>query len=304
MAGERTLTAMYDTEGAARSARDGLLKLGIPRDAIHIRAGSSSAAGATAPAGSTATEDRGFWAELKDLFVTEEDSHTYDEGVRRGGHLVTVRVGEDMADRAEDVLEKADPVDIDSRAESWRQSGWTGHQGAAAGATGERAGGLREGEERLQVAEEELRVGKRAVQRGGVRVRSYVTERPVEEQVSLRQEHVHLERRPVDGGVAKPGDAVFEERTIEATERGEEAVVDKQARVKEEVAIRKDADTRTETVRDSVREQHVEVEDDRTGGTARTGPAGAGATGTRTTGTTGTGTGTGATTATDPLKKK
>jgi len=95
-----------------------------------------------------------------------------------------------------------------------------------------------------------------------VRVRSYVTERPVEEQVELRQEHVSIERRPVNRELA-PGDAAFEERTIEAVERGEEAVVSKTARVTEEIDLRKDVEHATETVRDTVRKQEVEVEDDR-----------------------------------------
>ena len=42
----------------------------------------------------------------------------------------------------------------------------------------------------IPVVEEDLRVGKREVGGGRVRVRSYVTERPVEEQVELRQERV------------------------------------------------------------------------------------------------------------------
>ena len=115
----------------------------------------------------------------------------------------------------------------------------------------------------VQAAEEELRVGKRDVGRGSVRVRSYVTERPVEEQVDLRQERVTIERRPVDREVA-PGEATFAERTIEAVERGEEAVVSKVARVTEEIGLRKDVDHETETVRDTVRKQEIEVEDDRT----------------------------------------
>ena len=61
-----------------------------------------------------------------------------------------------------------------------------------------------------------------------------------------------------------PGDAAFEERTIEAVERGEEAVVSKTARVTEEIGLRKDVERETETVRDTVRKQEVEVEDDRT----------------------------------------
>ena len=78
-----------------------------------------------------------------------------------------------------------------------------------------------------------------------MRVRSYVTERPVEEQVELRHEHVGIERRPVDREVA-PGDAAFQERTIEAVERGEEAVVSKTARVTEEIGLRKDVERETE----------------------------------------------------------
>ena len=119
------------------------------------------------------------------------------------------------------------------------------------------------GDDTVQVAEEELRVGKREVGGGRVRVRSYVTERPVEEQVELRQERVTIERQPVDRP-AMPGDAAFEARTIEAVERGEEAVVSKTARVTEEIGLRKDVERETETIRDTVRKQEVEVEDDRT----------------------------------------
>ncbi len=71
-----------------------------------------------------------------------------------------------------------------------------------------------------------------------------------------------VERRPVDRELA-PGEAAFQERTIEAVERGEEAVVSKTARVTEEIGIRKEVERETETVRDTVRKQEVEVEDDR-----------------------------------------
>jgi uncharacterized protein (TIGR02271 family) len=138
-----------------------------------------------------------------------------------------------------------------------------GSGAALAGGTGARA--VTEGEETIQAAEEQLHVGKREVGRGSVRVRSYVTERPVEEQVELRQERVTVERRPVEREL-QPGEAAFQERTIEAVERGEEAVVDKRARVTEEIGLRKDVATETETVRDTVRKQEVEVEEDRAGG--------------------------------------
>jgi uncharacterized protein (TIGR02271 family) len=86
--------------------------------------------------------------------------------------------------------------------------------------------------------------------------------------VNLREEHVHVERRPVDRP-ATAADAAFKDHTITATEMAERAVVDKQARVVEEVSVHKDAQTRTETISDKVRRTEVEVEDDR--GTTGTG---------------------------------
>jgi uncharacterized protein (TIGR02271 family) len=121
---------------------------------------------------------------------------------------------------------------------------------------------MNEGQTSIPVVEEELRVGKREVERGGVRVRTGIEERPVEEQVRLREEHVNVERRPVDRPAteadirraAQPG-------TIEVRERAEEPVVQKQARVVEEVVVGKDVEQRTETVRDSVRRTDVEIEE-------------------------------------------
>jgi stress response protein YsnF len=84
----------------------------------------------------------------------------------------------------------------------------------------------------------------------------------VQEQVSLREERVDIERRPVDRPVAA-GDDAFRERVVEASETAEEAVVAKEARVTGEVVVRKTAEERTETVRDTVRRTEVEVEDER-----------------------------------------
>ena len=117
-------------------------------------------------------------------------------------------------------------------------------------------------QDRIQVLEENLRVGKREVGAGRIRVRSYVVERPVEEQVTLREERVTLDRHPVDRPVGAVGTDAFRERTIDVTATSEEAVVAKDVRVVEEIGLRKDTSQRTETVKDSVRRTEVEVEDD------------------------------------------
>ncbi len=116
-----------------------------------------------------------------------------------------------------------------------------------------------EGEQVIPVVEEELQVGKRAVERGGARVNVDVEEKPVEEQVNLREERVRVERRPVDRPLTD-ADEAFKEGTIEMRETVEQPVVQKAARVIEEVVIGKDVNERTETVRDTVRRTDVNVE--------------------------------------------
>ena len=132
--------------------------------------------------------------------------------------------------------------------------------GAVDRATTRRTDLDREGELTIPKVEEELRVGKRAVEGGGVRVRTYVEEVPVNEQVTLREERVDVERRPVDRAVGDADIDAFQEGTFEVRERSEEAVIDKQARVTEEIRVRKDVDQRTETIQDTVRRTDVDVE--------------------------------------------
>jgi uncharacterized protein (TIGR02271 family) len=225
---------------------------------------------------------------LSSLSLPEEDTAVLSEGFRRGGGVVHAQVPDGRFEEVAAALEASGAVDLDEREASWRKEGWTGATApvATSGATAAHttSGATRPGnvqqlgtandEASIPIIEERLRVGKREAGHGRVRIRSYVVETPVEEQVTLRQEHVQVERRPVDRPVAGT-EAAFGERTIEATERSEEAVVSTEARVKEEVSLRKTAEERTETVRDTVRRTEVEVDDDRKTGAARTAnPAG------------------------------
>ncbi len=61
---------------------------------------------------------------LADLGVPEDDAHTYAEGVRRGGTLVSVKLHESQAAPVTDILERHSPVDVESRGSTWQQSGW------------------------------------------------------------------------------------------------------------------------------------------------------------------------------------
>ena len=192
--------------------------------------------------------------------VPDEHARYYEEGVRRGGTLVTVVAADEQAERVMEIMNRHQPVDIEDRAATWRKSGAAGVAAGPAQATGTARRAESGEQQHIPVVEEELRVGKQQVQTGGVRVNARVQETPVEEQVQLRQEHVRVERHPTDRpATAADFNQAFKGGTIEVTERAEEAVVQKEARVVEEVVVGKEASQRTETVRDTVRRTDVDV---------------------------------------------
>ena len=113
------------------------------------------------------------------------------------------------------------------------------------------------GEATLALSEEQMAVGKRVVDRGTTRVRRFVVETPVAQDVSLHSERVSVERRPASG--AAPVMPAFTDRVVEIAETDEEAVIGKTVRVAEEVVIRRTGNDRTETVHDTVRREDVEI---------------------------------------------
>jgi uncharacterized protein (TIGR02271 family) len=117
-----------------------------------------------------------------------------------------------------------------------------------------------DGRTAIPVVQEDLKIGKREVQRGGVRVFSRIIETPVNESVNLREEHVNVERRPVDQPISAADVGAFKEQSIEMRETAEEAVVQKSARVVEEVLVNKEVTQRQEQINDTVRRTDVQVE--------------------------------------------
>lgn len=282
----QTVTALFDTRPQAMAAIEKLTEAGIPRTSIRIMPETDSPATTTTnhTAYDRSRDEKGFWASLGDFFMPDEDRYSYSEAMHRGSIVVSVSGEDVMVDRAEDILEQHGTVNLDEREAAWKKEGWAGYNAptAAAGMTPTAASGTASkstglaahgagddvGTERLQEVEERLKVGKRQVSSGRVKVRSYVVETPVSEQVNLRSETVHVERRPVDRAIPVGEDA-FRDRTIEATATSEEAVVSKEARVTGEVLLRKDVEQHSETITDKVRSTKVEVEDERAGGAAR-----------------------------------
>ena len=164
----------------------------------------------------------------------EDDARGYAKAARGGKTLVAARAPEDKVDAAVDLIERYESSEAE---------------------------GVKEQGETVQEVEEELSVGKRKVATGGVRVTSSVSETPVEETVTLREEQVAAKRKPADRKLSpEEAEAAFEEKTVEVLGTSEEAKVSKAARVTGEVALGKQVEEREETVQDTVRRTEVEVE--------------------------------------------
>lgn len=267
----RQITAFFDSRAEAEAARQRIEALGIDSYDVEIVEGAQDAST------TTTHDDRGFMDKLSDFFMGEDDRHAYSEGLRRGGTLLTVMTTGSNRDRIVDILDDEGTVDMNAREETWRDDGWSGYEAAAttpavgspgmAEASTPFGGASPEGDT-IDVVREDVRIGKREVDHGRVRVRTYVVEDDVSEDVTLRDEHVEVHRTPVDRAA---GTDAFRDQTIEAEEHTEEVVVSKEARVVEEIRLDKTSDSHTETVHETERHTEVEIDDERRDGLSRDG---------------------------------
>jgi uncharacterized protein (TIGR02271 family) len=179
---------------------------------------------------------------LVQMGVPGDEARRYVDGVKKGYTLETVLIDDDKAEEALEIMREHSLGEETPRPDAQRR--------AIAGATGDQV---------LPVIVEELSVGKREVGAGGVRATTRIRETPAEEEVTLREERVDVERRAVDRPVSDADDA-FRDRTVEVVATSEEPVVTKRARVIEEIVIHKNVDSRTQKVKDTVRRTDVDVQ--------------------------------------------
>ena len=225
---------------------------------------------------------------LSDTGVSKADADIYAEALRRGGSLVLLTVADRNEARVTSILERHDPIDTDATVARWRAEGWKKYDHKAkpydttkadaeralmqkesartrhAATPGQRDNTTSRKVETLKGVEEDVSISKRDTASGeGVRARSYVVETPVEEELTLVDESVSVERnkvnKPVGSGVAERA-LSGGEKVVEMQERHERAVVDKKARVTEEVEVAKTHKERDRTVRATERERRVEIE--------------------------------------------
>ncbi len=236
-----TLVCLFHHPALAQAATANLTRAGIPASSIsliHDGSGSSEFSSTT----------------LDSLGVPARDLDHLREGVSAGGVVVAVKTTSEHERDVEAVFEQNHSKVIDEAVADARpvQAAIVPPVAAPVAEAAAMA---------IPIVEEELVVGKQTVDRGGVRVYRRVIEVPVEESIQLAEEHVSVERHPVDRAVTDQDLRMQGERTIELTETAEEAVVGKSAHVVEEVHIGKVATDRTEQIHDTVRRTEVELEE-------------------------------------------
>lgn len=284
---ERTIFALFDDALAALGAAGALEREGYPREAVSLlvpdprgryarvdepappsdrgprqrvfqplqfpELGPAAITGPLTPA--LTGDERG--ATLVDalaaLGLPDPAARHYFESMRRGQATLAVQVPDDAARNTVDLLRRLHARAVDDTGAPTRAP-----EPALPSAPPARDD-VRD-QVTVPVVEEHLEIGKRQVQRGGVRIHSHVVEEPVEERVSLREERVTVERRPVYRDATDDDLADFQEGSIEIHETIEEPVIVKRRRVVEEIVVGKQTRERTETISDTIRKQHVSVE--------------------------------------------
>jgi uncharacterized protein (TIGR02271 family) len=260
-----TIVAIYDNAADAGAAVADLHDAGIPASAIEQHS-KDTGYGTDSRDLAVTTETHktgGFWAWLTGEGTDETHHALYDRSIESGSTVVTVVTDEMKIDTITAILESHSPVDLTERHDHYGMDNSVASDAAYThpvetapvgyAATTERAGGT---EEVIALSEEQLEVGKRLIDRGTTRIRRYVVERPVEEQITLRNETVNVYRRPASGAAVV---GAFTDKTIEVNETAEEAVIAKTAHVVEEVVVGKTVEDRVETVHETLRRDEVEI---------------------------------------------
>ena len=231
--GTTTLVCLFHQDGHARAALDDLQRAGVDPSSITTLSGK--------------TEGNSVLSTLETMGVPQRDLKHLQDGVEGGGTLIAVSAISDHVTVVERIFGNHQATKIDEAVRDDEPEALAPAVSASEGV--------------IPIVEEELEVGKRTVDQGGVRVYRRVVEMPVEESIRLREEHVVVDRKPVDR-LATPADLEAQgTRSFELTETAEEAVVGKSSHVVEEILVGKVAGEHTEHIQDTVRRTEVEIEE-------------------------------------------
>ncbi|HYJ63007.1 MAG TPA: YsnF/AvaK domain-containing protein [Parafilimonas sp.] len=275
------VVGIFNNADEAKNAVDKLVNSGFDRSNVDYARGSDS--GYYTDDENRNDNESGISRFFKDLFDNKDESNRYTR-VAKDRYVVTVHTeapGE--AHRASELLDEYGAVDVDEKDHEFTMQNknaddtYSNRPNYNPDVVNERNrsyddvranrqkddtyfNDTNKESKKIPVIQEDLEIGKKIVETGGIRLRSRIIEKPVEKTIRLREEHVNVERTKVNRPATDEDFNNFKEETVEMREHGEVPVVNKNAKVVEEVSVNKKVNEREETVRDNVRRKEVDVE--------------------------------------------
>ncbi|EMR03563.1 YsnF/AvaK domain-containing protein [Cesiribacter andamanensis] len=232
-----SVVALFDKPDQAQDAVQALLNQGIKREHIDVHARRASA--------DKDDDHSSIGNFFRNLFGSSDDATNHTEVARRNS-VVTVHAQDKReAQQAAAILDQFGALDANEHAARYRSGNQAGSQGT---------------DKTIPIIEENVEVGKKEVTTGGVRLRSRIIEKPIEETLRLREEHVHVDRRPVDRPASQRDFDSFKEGSSKVVEHAEVPLVNKESRVVEEVRVGKESSTHKETIHETARKTDVDVD--------------------------------------------
>jgi uncharacterized protein (TIGR02271 family) len=269
----QTIIGIFDSAAEANNAVERLTANGYDRDMIDVSINNRTSTDEVVSRDRTDDDDT-FGEKVsrffRNLFDDDDETNKYTDVARRGGAIVTVHAdSKDKAEDASEILNSCGAIDVDERSREYSQSNRSYSETSENRISDDSDVDLTSRDRdididrnrRIPIIEEELQVGKREVERGGVKIRSRIVEKPVEETVRLREERLTVDRQPVNRPAADGDLQTFREGEIDVRQHAEVPVVNKEVRVVEEINLNKDVVEREETIRDTVRRTEVDIDD-------------------------------------------
>lgn len=268
MSNEKIVT-LFDKLAYAQAAERNLIKAGFDEDAISLIKSDD-----IDPA--ELDGEQSFWKSLFGNTLTDEDRVIYSKAIQNNGTVLTVHVDDEQRATALAILNRQQ---LSNESQYQPQDQLTPNL-AHAEISPEHAAALTQQQpahtahsdrpyltgdetqdEILQLAKEDLEVGKRIETEGSKRIRRYVVENDVTQRINLKAQHAEVLRRNVDHAVAE-NNIDWSDKEISVEEYTEKPVINKNAKIVEEVLVKKVNTTHDEVIHDTVREQKVDVIDD------------------------------------------
>ena len=246
----QTVIGIFDNTSEAEEAVEALLDNGFTESNVDLSVNNAKMNLVAAIADNN--NESGISKFFKNLFGNDDEGNRYTKAAERRSIVTVHTQTSEEAKRASELLDKYGAIDINDD-----------EQGTAFESDTRNSQDYVNAEEgqTISVIEENLQVGKRDTETGGVRLKSRIVEKPVEDNLRLREEYVRVERKQVNRIATDTDLKNAENVNLELIEHAEVPVVSKEARVVEEISIGRDVKHREETVIDTIRKTEVDIEE-------------------------------------------